>query len=333
MRIGLIRLTSLGDVTLTTGIVREVKLARETAELTVITMSRYEDIFRFNPHLEELLLLDGKSFDHMSGLIQKVRARKLDILADLQLNPRSLLISAASGAKKKLRYLKTRWVRSMMVRRKERKECGHVTSRYFRPFEQLGLRSANLKPQIWIDPATRESVDTLLPAGDTQMVAISPGARRATKRWPAEEYGELCRLLAKSGSAQIVIVGDREDTQIAAKVRNMVEADIVDLTGKTSLLQLASILERCSVLVTNDSGPMHIAVAMNTPTVAIFGPTVPEFGFSPLGERDRVIEREIECRPCSLHGNDRCRDNGFRCMSLIGAEEVFEVVTGALNGQ
>jgi heptosyltransferase-2 len=85
--------------------------------------------------------------------------------------------------------------------------------------------------------------------------------------------------------------------------------------------------------VTNDSGPMHIAVAMNTPTVAIFGPTVPEFGFSPLGERDRVIEREIECRPCSLHGNDRCRDNGFRCMSLIGAEEVFEVVTGALNGQ
>ena len=176
----MIRLTSLGDVTLATGIVREVKLALETAELTVITNSRYEDIFRFNPHLDELLLLEGKSFEDMSRLIQEVRARKLDVLADLQLNPRSLLISAASGAKSKLRYSKSRWVRGMMVRKRERKACDHVTSRYFRPFEQLGLRSGNLKPQIWIDSATRKSVDSLLPAGDNQMVAISPGARRLT---------------------------------------------------------------------------------------------------------------------------------------------------------
>ena len=334
MRIGLIRLSSLGDVVLTTGVVREVKCGIPDAELTMITGSRYEDIFRFNPCVDELILLDGKKYEDMSVLIRRVRSRKFDVLADLQLNPRSLLISAASGARTRLRYSKSRWMRSLMVLRGKRRDCGHVTERYFKPFERLGLRSVNLRPQIWVDRAARQSVENLVgEGGERPVVAISPGATTSTKRWPAEKYGNLCRLLVGKRNVQVVLVGDRKDVQTSAEVRSMAKANIVDLTGKMSLLELASLLERCSVLVTNDSGPMHMAVAMNTPSVAIFGPTVPEFGFSPLGERDRVIERKLACRPCSLHGSDRCKDNGFRCMRLICAEEVFEAVCGVLNGQ
>ncbi len=332
MKIGLIRFSSLGDVILTTGIIRELKREFDDAEITMITSSRYLDIFRSNPHLNKNLVIEGKSFSDVSRLIKKVRNERFDILADLHLNPRSLLVSCASRSRKKLRYSKCRRLRSMMVSTKNRQMCGHVVDRYFAPFEKLGLKSTNLKPEIWIDGETRRSMNATIGNGNMPLVAVSPGAKRATKRWLAEKYGRLCRSLIETEKAKVIIVGDKEDTQIAHKIRNIAGKNIIDLTGKTSLLQLAAVLRRSSVLVTNDSGPMHMAAATGTPVVAIFGPTVPEFGFSPLGERDRVIEKQLPCRPCSLHGSEQCSQNGFKCMRDVTAEEVIEAVSHVLNG-
>lgn len=332
MKIGLVRFSSLGDVILTTGIIRELKRKLGNADLTMITSSRYADIFKFDPYLDRTIALEGKRFKDFSKLIGRLRSVKLDILVDLQLNPRSLFTSATSGSRKKLRYSKSRWVRSMMVLRKDGRTCNHITTRYFKPFEKVGLKWTDLRPQIWIDNATKRSVDRLIANGETRIVAVSPGAKRPTKRWLAEEYGRLCRLLVETERVKVVVVGDAHDTEVAGKIEKIAGGDVIDLTGKTSLLQLASVLDRSSVLVTNDSGPMHMATAVNTPTVAIFGPTVPEFGFSPLGQSE-VIEKELPCRPCSLHGSERCKKNGFKCMSLITAEEVLDVVSGVLNGQ
>lgn len=333
MKIGLIRLSSLGDVILTTGITRELKRMLAASEITMITSSRYREIFKFNPYLNKTITLEGKKIKDLSRLIKRVRDEKLDVLVDLHLNPRSILISCTSWSRKKLQYSKSRWLRSMMVFRKTQRSCDHIVTRYFKPFEKLGLESMHLKPEVWIDDETRKSMDFAVGKGEIPLVAVSPGAKRPTKIWPAEEYGRFCRLLIETKRTKIVIVGDRDDTEVANKIKNIVGEDIIDLTGKTSFLQLASVLERSAVLVTNDSGPMHMAVAVNTPVVAIFGPTVPEFGFAPLGERDKVIEKKLSCRPCSLHGSERCRENGFKCMRLITAEEVFEAVSGVLNGR
>lgn len=333
MRIGLIRLSSLGDVVLTTGIIRELKNLFGDAEITMITSSRYMDIFRFNPYLKKTIGLEGKNIKELFRLGRRVRKELYDVLVDLHINPRSLIMSTISRSRKRLRYAKCRWLRSMMVFRKDRKACEHVVIRYFKPFEKMGLKSMNLRPEVWLDEETRRSAGRLIDGANIPLVAISPGAKRPTKRWLPENYGRLCSLLLKTGRVKVVLLGDLDDIEVAEKVKKSTKGHLIDLTGKTSLLQLAAVLERSSVLVTNDSGPMHMASAVNTPVVAIFGPTVPEFGFYPLGERDKIIQRQLPCRPCSLHGSERCRDDSFKCMRLITAEEVFEEVFQVIDDQ
>lgn len=131
----------------------------------------------------------------------------------------------------------------------------------------------------------------------------------------------------------MVIVGGEKDMGVATEVAGIAGDGVVNLAGRTSLLELAGVLKKASLLVTNDSGPMHVSAAVSTPVVVLFGPTVPEFGFSPLGERDRVVEVDLPCRPCSLHGTDRCSEGNLQCMRLIGSEDVFRVVSDVLNGE
>jgi heptosyltransferase-2 len=219
-----------------------------------------------------------------------------------------------------------------MISEKRRIPCGHVAARYFEPFTTLGLHSTELSPEIWIDPKTERRVESLVGGGRSLVVAISPGANRPTKRWSDEDFGALARLLTERRRARVVVVGDTKDMDVAARVTGIAGEETINLAGGTSLLELAAVLKRASLLVANDSGPMHVAAAVRTPVVALFGPTVPEFGFSPLGERDRIVEVDLPCRPCSLHGTERCGEGSLRCMRLITPDDVFKVVSEVLNG-
>lgn len=156
------------------------------------------------------------------------------------------------------------------------------------------------------------------------LVALAPGSAWATKRWPF--YPELARALA--GRARIVIIGGGDDAPLAAAIARAVEGDsgappAVDATGRLSLLASAALLERVDVLVTNDSLPLHLASATDTPTVALFGPTVPALGFGPLASRSITMGRtELDCRPCDRHGPARCPLDHWRCMRELDAAAV-----------
>ena len=150
MKIGLMRFSSLGDVVLTTGVIRELKRGLPDAEITMITSSRYSDIFALNRNLDHLMLLEGTALSDLSKLAKKVRKAAFDIIADLHLNPRSLFVSLSSGSGRRLRYSKCRWPRNMMVFRKDRRCVDHVVTRYFRPFGELGLKTASPGFVCWI---------------------------------------------------------------------------------------------------------------------------------------------------------------------------------------
>jgi heptosyltransferase-2 len=157
-------------------------------------------------------------------------------------------------------------------------------------------------------------------AAHERLIAIAPGSVWATKRWPY--YKELAHLLA--GSARIVVVGGSDDTPLATEIRTLVP-DAVDATGVLPMLGSAELIGRCAAIVTNDSSPLHLASAMGTPTVAIFGPTVPEFGFGPLAASSVVVGHEtLACRPCHRHGPRRCPLTHFRCMRELTPEVVAE---------
>lgn len=178
------------------------------------------------------------------------------------------------------------------------------------------------RPSLAPGPAERELVDDLLRRADVaageRLIALAPGSVWATKRWPY--YKELAQELA--GSGRIVVVGSQDDATLALDIRTAVP-NAVDATGVLPLLGSAELIGRCAVIVTNDSSPLHLASAMGTPTVAIFGPTVPDFGFGPLAPSSVVVGHEtLSCRPCHRHGPRRCPLGHFRCMRELTAEVV-----------
>jgi len=181
-----------------------------------------------------------------------------------------------------------------------------------------------MRPSLAPSTAERDVVDTLLQSHHVEpgerLIALAPGSVWATKRWPY--YAELASALAQSG--RIVIVGGPGDRALAKEILAAVP-NAIDATGALPLLASAELIGRCAVIVTNDSAPLHLASAMGTPTVAIFGPTVPEFGFGPLAPMKVVIGHEsLACRPCHRHGPKRCPLTHFRCMRELSVEAVAE---------
>jgi heptosyltransferase-2 len=181
-----------------------------------------------------------------------------------------------------------------------------------------------MRPSLAPSTAERDVVDQLLRSHHVdpgeRLIALAPGSVWATKRWPY--YPELARALAESG--RIVIVGGPGDRALAKEIVATVP-NAVDATGELPLLASAELIGRCAVIVTNDSAPLHLASAMGTATVAIFGPTVPEFGFGPLAPVKVVLGHEsLACRPCHRHGPKRCPLTHFRCMRELSVESVAE---------
>ena len=173
-----------------------------------------------------------------------------------------------------------------------------------------------LRPRLYPGERERTAVDQILRgvADRDRLIAIAPGSVWATKRWPF--YPELAREL--SAVARIVVIGAEGDRPLMTDIAAATDGGAIDATGRLSLLASAELIGRASLLVSNDSAPLHLASAMNTPTVAIFGPTVPEFGFGPLADRAVVAgHTELACRPCDRHGPRQCPLGHWRCMREI----------------
>ena len=188
-----------------------------------------------------------------------------------------------------------------------------------------------LRPRLFPGGAEREAVERLLvermpgdrASGEVQLVALAPGSVWATKRWPY--YAELARLLTPRFS--VVVVGAKDDAALAAEIIEATGGRGLDATGQLSLLGSAELIRRCAVLVTNDSAPQHLASAVGTPTVTVFGPTVPEFGFGPLAPRSTTAGVVgLECRPCDRHGPMHCPLGHWRCMRDLAAVEIASLV-------
>jgi heptosyltransferase-2 len=190
---------------------------------------------------------------------------------------------------------------------------------------ERSVAAPTIRPHLYPGIIERARVDEVLQhaAAGSPLVALAPGSVWATKRWPY--YPELAREL--SGLGQVVIVGGDADRELALDIVGATKGQAIDTTGQLSLLASADLIGRAAVLITNDSAPLHLASAMNTPTVAVFGPTVPEFGFGPLATASRIAgNAALACRPCDKHGPQRCPLGHWRCMREITPDVVASLV-------
>jgi heptosyltransferase-2 len=159
------------------------------------------------------------------------------------------------------------------------------------------------------------------------LVAVVPGAGRRTKQWPVDYFALLIRKLQKSFKVKFLLLGSKDELESCAEIEKQIKSNIINWCGKTSLLETAALLRNCNLLICNDSGLMHMATTFDLDIVAIFGPTVREFGFFPFSEKFQVIEHSnLNCRPCSYHGTNSCPKGHFRCMKEILPDQVFQSV-------
>jgi len=193
------------------------------------------------------------------------------------------------------------------------------------------LPRSSLRPRLYPGEAEVNAVDALLGAQDAldrPLVALAPGSIWPTKRWP--HYPALASALSDLG--RMAIIGGPDDRSLAAEIMTATGGTAIDATGRLSLLASAELIRRAAIIVTNDSAPLHLASAMNTPTIAVFGPTVPQFGFGPLAEHSAVAGLDsLACRPCDRHGPKRCPLGHWRCMREVTVENVAALARALLS--
>ncbi|HYL21657.1 MAG TPA: lipopolysaccharide heptosyltransferase II [Gemmatimonadales bacterium] len=325
----------LGDVVLTTPLLEA--LAMRHGPVDIVTTPAAAALVETHPAVRRVIPYDKRGADRgLPGLIRLVRtlrAGRYDVAYLPHRSLRSAALAWLAGIQKRVGF-EDGW-RSFYTERHGRPKQGHEIDRLL----ALGgiAASPSPRPSLHITVADRAATEEFLRAHGIHepFVALAPGSIWGSKRWPY--YRELAERLAERAS--IVTVGGPEDAAIGEQVVEGVEVGggpwrAANACGKLSLRQSAELIRRAAVLVTNDSAPLHLAQAVETPTVAIFGSTVPAFGFGPRGPRDAVVELVgLACRPCSAHGPPVCPLGHHRCMRSLTVEDVLQAIeeTGALR--
>lgn len=316
----------LGDVVLTIPLLDA--LAERFGPVDVVTTPGAAALVETHPAVRRVIRYDKKGNDRgPGGLVRLGRALRAERYARAYLphrSWRSAALALLAGIPERVGFADApaRWTYTV---RRHRPRTGHETVRLLhlleddpapRPF-RLGLTEADRgRAGAWL-------ADHGIPA---PFVAVAPGSIWGTKKWPY--YGELAAVL---GTA-VVVVGGPEDAALGAAVAGAAPGRCWSSAGALSLRESAALIERAAVLVTNDSAPLHLATGVGTPIVAIFGPTVPAFGFGPLGPEDAIVEHHaMPCRPCSPHGPQTCPLGHHRCMRDLNAELVAREVRRILG--
>ncbi len=331
-RILIIRLSSLGDVVLTTEFLRLLKKHFPQANIDFIVRKEYADILKYSPHLTKLYLLDTSK--GLSGLIElrkELQKANYNVVFDLHNNLRSRLIRFRIASK--IHVVRKNCIkRFLLVHFKWNlyKKILSVPEKYFNIAYQYSLQHDDLGLELHIHSSVFENLQKKLrhSCNECFTIAFCPSSKHKTKQWPAERFIDLGEILVKQYNVTILILGDVKDRELCKMIASCIndrlhKVKAYSYAGELTILESAALMSSCSVVVTNDSGLMHIAAALKKKIVAIFGSTVKEFGFYPYKTDFIIVEKkELDCRPCTHIGKQKCPRKHFLCMELITVEEV-----------
>ena len=328
-RVLILQTAFLGDVVLATPMAESIKNLHPEWEVDFLTTPESGALLENNPNISRILTYDkNKSERGVKGflsMIAQIEAGAYDIALIPHRSIRSAALVRFAGIPQRVGFDKSAGYFLFTERVKYENEL-HEVERNLKLVESLNLSVSKVKPRLYPSSNDLKKSEKILKSSaklkNRPIIAIAPGSIWPTKRWPIDNYIELAGMLVKDGFG-VVVLGGEKDKALFKKI-SMEGVEV--FAGTTTLLESAALLKKCEALVTNDSAPLHFAVAVDTPVVAIFGATAPKFGFYPYNSDDIVIERELPCRPCAIHGGMKCPIGTFECMLDIGAEEVFNNV-------
>ncbi len=310
MKILVLRFSSIGDIVLTTPVLRALARQVPGAEVHFATKPAYQGLLEANPYVRKMHCLTGS----LRALVKELRAEQFDYVVDLHNNLRTRLIKLQLGVPSSS-FDKLNWQKWLLVRFKiNRLPDVHIVQRYLAAAAPLGVKDDGGGLDYFI-PAGQEIDRATLPAPfQTGYVALAIGAQHATKRLPLPKLVELCQHLAPR---PVLLLGGPEDAAVAEALIAALPPNgfVFNGCGRYSLHQSASLLRQAAFVVSHDTGLMHIAAAFGKEIFSVWGNTVPQFGMYPFRTEFRVLEvLGLPCRPCSKIGFAQCPQGHFRCM-------------------
>lgn len=328
----IVKLSAIGDVIHALPVAQALKQQYPAAKLTWIVEKPAYDLLTMNPFIDEIIIFDKPKYKSWRGLIKHgpqlaklLKARHFDLVLDLQGLGKSAAIAWLSGARTRLGYCNMRelsWLVSRPVCGAHKQ--GHVIERYLDVARYLGAEVS--EPQFCLQPSAQDmaEADEILAAAGIMAgmpyIAMAPGTNWRSKCWPAGHYADLATSLTQKYKLPIVLIGAPQDQQRAQVIQAKTQAHIVNLIGKTNLKQLAGVLQRSKLFIGGDTGPMHLAAAMGTRVVALFGPSDADRN-GPYGEKHAAIRKGLRCSPCFKR---ECAD--LQCMEQITVADVLAVI-------
>jgi lipopolysaccharide heptosyltransferase II len=328
-RILVVRFSAIGDLILTTPLLRALRARHPQAQITAVTRSALAPLLSGSPRLNEVIGWDPAT--PFADLVADLKSRTFTHRLDLHGSLRSARLRWALGGRWG-RYSKRRLARGVLIRTKRNiyRDRRPVAERYFDAARGLDVSPDGGPAELFLHREAMTAADAFLAehelGHDRTLLAVAPGATHATKRWPERHWLALMgRLTARS---DVVIVGSAEDAPLANRLAEAGGLRAASAAGRFDLQGTAALIKRSRALAAGDTGLMHMATALGIPVVALFGPTVEAFGFFPYHARATVLERlDLDCRPCSAMGGARCPLGHHRCL-----EEILpDVVEGALR--
>lgn len=341
-RILIIKPSSLGDVVHALPVLAALRRAWPGAHIAWLIGAAFAPLLAGHPLLDDLILFDRTRFGRMwrsprvltdfCRFVGSIRARRFDLVLDLQGLLRSGLIAFFSGAPQRVGFAGAREGAWLCYSRRVRTDAAgpHAVEQLGALCEALGARFDPHEFPLAVHADERAAARRMLTAAGlpdgADFVAVLPGARWDSKLWPAARFGELLDQLGAAGCPPAVLLGSPDEQNRAAEIMAAARSPVVSLVGRTSLRELVATLSLARVVASQDSGPMHIAAALGRPLVALFGPTNPN-RTGPWSAVARVVQMPIECSPCYRR---ECPLGHHRCLRDLDAARVAAAVRESL---
>jgi ADP-heptose:LPS heptosyltransferase len=321
-KILIVRFSSIGDIVLTTPVIRCVKQQLKDAEIHYVTKEAFKSVLIHNPNINKLHTFKND----VSEIFKELRSEKYDLIIDLHKNLRSLRLKKKLGVESlsfnKLNVQKFLAVNFKMLGVLPEK---HIVERYLQTVESLGVKNDKKGLDYFLSEEDIVEVPQLFFKGiETKFIALVVGGSYTTKKIPLNKLTEIC----KNAKFPIVVLGGKEDKIVADELQKLFPG-IINTCGSFSISQSASVIKQAGWVVTSDTGLMHIASAFNKKIISVWGNTIPEFGMGPYlpQPENKIMEvNNLNCRPCSKLGYKKCPKRHFRCMNDIDYAFVSDLI-------
>lgn len=331
-KILLVQTAFIGDVILITPLIRAIKDLYPDSLLDVMVIPQTAGILENNSNINELVIFDKRKnkFISFMNTLKVIKKKKYDIA----FSPHSSMTTALLMylAKIPVRVGFDRWqAKYLLTHKVPHPEGKHKTEKNLHLLSLFSDKIFSIETELFPSEKMSEKASVLLSdlkENSRKLIAVAPGSVWFTKKWPQEYYKNLVKKLSEKGYG-IIFIGSIGERNICKEIKPKKYS--INLAGELSLLESAAVIAKCDLMICNDSGALHLANAVKTVVIAFFGPTVKSIGYYPFRERDYVFEVELDCRPCSSHGGNKCPLEHFDCMRLIKPDSVFLKVKELLD--